>query len=262
MKTHQRIPAGPTPAGQRPPDPTSNNVKTYYRFPLIDRLTGRYTVDWESEGQVASIRVHNRLTDLEGFKPNLASLMQIPNTVRTYLEAKRRPILKNPVPFLVYEAIDHLETLVSPGVSIVELGGGNSTLWFLERGASVTTIEHSEAWADSIMNAVIERLGQSGAERLTLVIAEGANAISALESLPAESVDVALVDCMNAFTWRKAGVEAVIPALRSGGTLCLDNSDHPNNWAAVTMLGRESRVRFTGYAPMCPVVTQTSFWSK
>lgn len=262
MTTSERSTIGPASSGQRPPDPTGNNVKTFYRFPMIDRITGRYTVSWEHEGRVASIRVHNRLTDMEGFKPNLASLMRIPKTVQTYLEAKRRPILKKPVPFLVYEAIDHLSTLVGPGVSVVELGGGNSTLWFLERGARVTTIEHSQEWAESIRNAVIDRLGQSGAERLTLVVAEGENALSALESLPAESVDIALVDCMNAFTWRKAGVEAAIPALRRGGTLCLDNSDHPNNWAAVTMLGRGSRMRFTGYAPMCPVVTQTSFWRK
>ncbi len=253
---------GAGPSGHRPPDPTANNVQTFYRRPLIDRLTGRYTVSWETGGHVASIRVHNRLTDLEGFKPGPGSLMRIPRTVRTYLEAKRRPILRDPVPFLVYEAIDHLATLVGPGTSVVELGGGNSTLWFLARGAKVTTVEHSEEWALAIREAAEDRLGPGAAERLTIVVAEGETAIDVLESLAADSVDIALVDCMNAFTWRKAGVEAVLPAVRPGGTLCLDNSDHPNNWAAVTLLGRESRVRFTGYAPMCPVVSQTSFWRK
>ena len=66
---------------------------------------------------------------------------------------------------------------------------------------------------------------------------------------------------MNAFTWRKAGVEALLPKVRNGGTMCLDNSDHPNNWSAVQLLGADKRLRFTGYAPMCPVVTQTSFWT-
>lgn len=242
----------------RPPDPTENNVKTFYRRPVLDRLTGRYTVAWKSDGQVATIRRHNRLSDMEGFKPSLASLLKLPTTLKTYVEAKRRAILRKPLPFLVYEAIDHLETLVGAGTRVLELGGGNSTLWFLERGAEVVTIEHSAEWAADIREAARERFGDD--VKLTVIVAEGREALDAVAGLEDASFDVALVDCMNAFTYRRDGVIGVRPKIRDGGVLCLDNSDHPNNWSAVTLLGRESRTRFTGYAPMCPVVTQTSFW--
>ncbi|QDV06054.1 Methyltransferase domain protein [Planctomycetes bacterium Poly30] len=246
---------------QRPPQPEANNVRTFYQRPWLDRLTGHYTVAWENEGRVASIRIRNRLTDMEGHRPALASLLRIPATVKTYFEAKRRTILKTPVPFLVYEAIEHMEPLIGPGKKVVELGGGNSTLWFLERGAEVTTIEHSEEWARQIRSEAATRLGDEAASRLTLHVAAGDEAIAFASSLPEASFDLALVDCMNAFTWRLDGVQTLAPKVRSGGTLCLDNSDHPNNWAAVSLLGRDHRTRFTGYAPMCPVVTQTSFWT-
>ena len=42
--------------------------------------------------------------------------------------------------------------------------------------------------------------------------------------------------------------------------MCLDNSDHPNNWNAAELMLDKERIRFTGWAPMCSVVTQTSFW--
>lgn len=244
----------------RPPDPASNNVRTFYQRPWVDRLTGHYTVAWQNDGRVASIRIRNRLTDMEGHRPSLASLMRVPATVKTYFEAKRRAILKQPLPFLVYEAIEHLETLVQPGRRVVELGGGNSTLWFLAKGARVVTIEHSEEWAEEIRKETKARLGEDALKRLTIHIAEGEDALSIATELPDGEFDIALVDCMNAHTWRKEGARALRPKVRPGGTLCLDNSDHPNNWAAVTELGKEARTRFTGLAPMCPVVTQTSFW--
>ncbi|MEL6429612.1 MAG: class I SAM-dependent methyltransferase [Planctomycetota bacterium] len=243
---------------QRPPDPTENNVRTFYRRPLLDRLTGRYTVAWQSESRVATIRRRNRLEDMEGFRPAWSSLRHLPATVRSYLEARRRPILRRPVPFLVHEAIEHLATLVRPGARVLEFGGGNSTLWFLARGAEVVTIEHSEEWADHVRAAAVERHGPDAP--LRVVVAEGSEALAAANALDDASFDVGLVDCMNAHTWRRDAVEAALPKVAPGGTLCLDNSDHPNNWAAVTWLGRDARRRFTGYAPMCPVVTQTSFW--
>ena len=244
-----------------PPAPLSNNVRTFYQRPWLDRLTGHYTVSWENEGQVTSIRVHNRITDMEGHRPSLASLMRVPATVKTYFEAKRRSILNKPVPFLVYEAIEHLGGLVGPGSKVVELGGGNSTLWFLKQGAEVVTLEHSQEWADEITKITRETLGDEALSRLTVHVAAGDEALDIAGSFAPASFDLALVDCMNAFTWRKAGVEALLPKVRSGGTMCLDNSDHPNNWSAVNLLGASDRLRFTGFAPMCPVVTQTSFWT-
>lgn len=245
---------------RRPGTPQRNNVRTFYAQPLLDRLTGRYTAEWENDDGKHSIRVHNRLRDFEGNAPSIYSLLRLPHILRTYLAARRNPILPEPVPFLVLDAIMFLEEIVQPGMRVLEVGGGNSTLWFLARGARVTTIEHSQEWADQIRSWAEQNLGEEACSRLEIHVAAGASAIELIERTADGSRDLILVDCMNAHTWRHACVAAARPKLERGGWMVLDNSDHPNNWSGVELMSDLERLRFTGFAPMCPVVTQTSFW--
>lgn len=244
----------------RPTPPDRNNVRTFYEHPLLDRPTGRYTVEWENSEGRQRIRVHNRLRDMEGHKPSLASLMRLPSVVKSYRDAKRHPILPNPVPFLVWDAIRFIEPEVKPGMDVLEVGGGNSTLWFLERGARVETIEHSGQWADDIRRATRDRLGADALERLTIHVEHGEAAIERIRARADARLDLLLVDCMNEFTWRHDCVAAGRDKIRAGGWMVLDNSDHPNNWSAADLMLDKERIRFTGWAPMCSVVTQTSFW--
>lgn len=244
----------------RPETPQSNNVRTFYANPLLDRLTGHYTAEWENPGGKHSVRVHNRLRDFEGNAPSIYSTLRLPRIVRTYLAARRHPILPEPVPFLVLDAIMFLEEIVQPGMRVLEVGGGNSTLWFLSRGARVTTIEHSREWADEIERWADDNLDEEARGRLEIHVAEGPAAIDIIERTANGSRDLVLVDCMNAHTWRRECVAAARPKLERGGWMVLDNSDHPNNWSGVELMSDLERLRFTGFAPMCPVVTQTSFW--
>ena len=123
----------------RPDTPEANNVRTFYRRPLLDRLTGHYTAEWENQDGTHSTTVHNRLRDFEGNAPSMHSLLRLPRIVRTYLASRRKPILDEPVPFLVLDAIAFLDEILEPGMRVLEVGGGNSTLWFLAHGAHVTT---------------------------------------------------------------------------------------------------------------------------
>ena len=243
-----------------PSAPDRNNVRTYYAHPMLDRLTGHYTVDWENAGGHQRIRVHNRLRDMEGHRPSLRSLMKLPAVMRSYLATRKHPIMRRPLPFLVWDAIDFLEKLVGEGSRVLEVGSGNSTLWFLERGARVTSIEHSSDWAGYVRDHVQEHLGEQASKRLTYCTVQGADAIRQIESAPDASYDIVLVDSMNAFTYRKDALVAARSKVAEGGWMVLDNSDHPNNWAAVDLMQDRERVRFSGYAPMASVVCQTSFW--
>jgi hypothetical protein len=206
------------------------------------------------------IKVHNRITDMEGHKPSLFSLMRLPQVVRSYRDSKLHPILPDPMPFLVMDAIEFLKERLEPGMRVLEVGGGNSTLWFLGQGCEVHTIEHSPEWAEHMRAFAKERLDSESCERMHLHVEHGKDAISHIESLDEQSVYIVLVDCMNAYTWRNECVRAGRSKVKSGGWMCLDNSDHPNNWNAAELMLDKERVRFTGWAPMCSVVTQTSFW--
>ncbi|MEZ6016183.1 MAG: class I SAM-dependent methyltransferase [Planctomycetota bacterium] len=243
----------------RPPAPTTNEVRTYYERPLLDRVSGRYVVAWDTPDGPASIRVHNRVVDLEGERPSLRSVLGLPRVLASYLEARRRPLLRRPLPFLNFDAIRHLARLVPDGAPtrVAEVGAGNSTLWLLARGAHVTTIEHDARWARELAREAAAR-GLAG--RLTLHVAEGAAALEALSGLDDATLDLLLVDCKNAHTRRHDCIARGRQKVRSGGTVCLDNSDHPNNWSAAELMRDRERTRFSGFGPMCAVVTQTSFW--
>lgn len=244
----------------RPSVPDKNNVRTYYARPWLDRLTGRYTVEWENAEGLQRIRVHNRFFDLEGNRPSLGSVLRLPKVFLSYLATRQRPILPNPVPFLVWDAIHFLERELRPGARVLEVGSGNSTLWFLHQGAYVTSLEHSADWARSVLEFAREDLGEAYFRRLDYHVVEGQGALRRIAELPNEFFDVALIDSMNAYTYRPAALAAARSKVRKGGWMVLDNADHPNNWPALELMEDRERVRFTGYAPMGSVVSQTSAW--
>ncbi len=53
---------------------------------------------------------------------------------------------KRPVPWFTYGAIDFIDYQIPPSVRVLELGGGGSTLFWLQKGATVVTIESDVNW--------------------------------------------------------------------------------------------------------------------
>lgn len=238
--------AAPTPAADAA-------VVMHYDRRLYDRVVQRLRITWDDQ----EVTVLNRFRDCEGHRPSMYSLLRFPKAVWTFAQSKRSPILPRPVPFLSFDAIRHLAGIVQPGWRVLEVGGGNSTLWFLEQGCEVVTVEHSAEWADAMRGFVKERdLG----DRWSLVVAEGADALAAIGEQAEASFDLLLVDSMNAHTRRYDAMRAGRSKVREGGWLALDNSDFPINWCVVDELGAQERLRFSGYAPMSLAVCQTSFW--
>lgn len=50
------------------------------------------------------------------------------------------------IPWMTWGAIDFLEKNTKSGLKVKEWGAGGSTLFFLKRGCSVTSIENNETW--------------------------------------------------------------------------------------------------------------------
>lgn len=247
-----------TPTRSAPLDPRS--VRTFYTAPWRQRLTGQYTVAWDSPDGPQRLRVHNRLQDLEGRAPSWSSALRLPRTVATYLRTRRHALLREPLPFLVWDTIAFLERELRPGARVLEVGAGNSTLWYLRQGALVTSFEHSPEWVERLQRHVEETLGAEVAQRLDLRLAEGDEAIAGIAALPDEHFDLVVVDSKNEHIERPAAVDAARSKLHAGGWMVLDDSDNPANWPAVERMADRERVRFTGYGPMCAVVCQTSLW--
>jgi SAM-dependent methyltransferase len=119
-------------------------------------------------------------------------------------------------PWLCYSSIPVLDHLIKPDWKVIEFGSGMSTLYFSKRAGSVASIEHSEKWASRV-KSLLEEAGASNV-RLYLRSCERYEDCSEWKD---GYFDFCLVDGVK----RLACIKAVIPKIRPGGYLYLDDSD-------------------------------------
>lgn len=134
-------------------------------------------------------------------------------------------------PWLTAEATRLLEEWLEPHHVGVEWGSGRSTRWFAQRVAHLLSVEHHAGWhaavseqlvADGISN-VDYRLLPCEPERVEtpawIAAMFASDYVRAVDAFEPRSIDFALADGM----YRSACALAVIPKLRSGALLIVDN---------------------------------------
>jgi hypothetical protein len=158
------------------------------------------------------------------------------------------------LPWLPFRLIDELSGVVGPGTRVFEYGGGGSTLWFLDRGASVVTVEHDPYWA-----AHLRELVQSPAWTLLERPAnEGFDAyISSIDSIPDGTLDVVLVDGRE----RARCISAAGTKVRPGGLLIVDDANRERYAAAISETPWARR-DVVGFAPAKPTLGYTAVLGK
>lgn len=119
-------------------------------------------------------------------------------------------------PWLGFRAARHLETLLNANAVAVEFGSGASTLWLAGRVGRLLSIEHDLRWHQRVRHQV-------GTKRFTRVDMQlrTIDNYPDLSLLPDGSVDFALIDGIR----RAACVREVLPKLKPGALVYLDNSD-------------------------------------
>jgi len=140
---------------------------------------------------------------------------------------KGQDTLKIGYPWLALGAILTLERLVQPTWRVLEFGSGGSTLFWGRRCASVQSYETDRGWAERVRVAVKALKHVVVTHCATVgVIAEQ------IASMPVRSVDLVLVDhadperkAIGRNPNRRPLAEAVLPTLKSGGWLIVDNYD-------------------------------------
>jgi predicted O-methyltransferase YrrM len=127
-------------------------------------------------------------------------------------------------PWLTPTAIELLTSLLRPTDRGAEFGSGRSTLWFAERIAELTSVEHDEQWH----TAVTALLKQRSLDNVEYILApedqpaergaDSAYAGAALSFADA-SLDFALVDGH----YRDYSAKFIMSKIRPGGMLIIDN---------------------------------------
>ena len=158
-------------------------------------------------------------------------------------------------PWLTAEATAMLEAWLQPSHVGVEWGSGRSTRWFARRVRHLTSVEHHPQWhalvsaelAEDGLTNVDDRLLPCEPERVEtpewIATMFASPYVRVADAFAPRSLDFALVDGM----YRSACALAVLPKLRSGALLIVDNV----NWF-LPSASRAPSSRSTSDAPLSP----------
>jgi hypothetical protein len=128
-------------------------------------------------------------------------------------------------PWLTAQSVGLLDELLRPQDVALEFGSGRSTRWFARRVRHITSVESDAEWHKT----GLERLKVEGLANVELLLrpmdvpdAEGSKSayVRVLDGFGDSSLDFCLVDGM----YRGACAVGVIPKLRTGGFLAIDNA--------------------------------------
>lgn len=190
-------------------------------------------------------------------------------------------LLRRGLPWIVYDAIDHLDALDMRGWRVFEYGSGGSTRYWLRRGAGVISVEHDPAWHALVRAAVPAaapldyRLAAPEPDPDPAAVPDPADPAACVSAnYPRErlrytryvaqidgcadgSLDLVLVDGRA----RPACLARAAPKLRPGGLLVLDNSDRPHYTARLgDALASFRPLVFRGAIPCIPIFSETTIF--
>lgn len=187
-------------------------------------------------------RFHDNFGKFVGFS-------RLPFGVRSFYQAIRRKLFEQypDLPWIPFTAIEALNNLCEKQWSVIEIGGGMSTLWFAERCAHVVTIEASETWYPKLR----ELLASRAVHNVDLRHEPDGNRMCDFARVPDLSVDLLFIDGGPRERCLKNGFAKVRPS----GWLYLDNWDVPAFWLGSSEFLEThaseiaSLTQFTDYVP-------------
>lgn len=191
-------------------------------------------------------------------------------------------LLKKKQPWLVFDAIDFLNSLSLKGNRVFEYGSGGSTLCWLNHGAECVSIEHNPDWYN-LMKPRLE--GMVGIDQ-RLVLPEPAedkdardiadpglylsedvlfrgynfrNYVCQIDPFPDNYFDIVLIDGRA----RPSCIMHSVTKVKVGGMLILDNSDRDYYLERVSaLLCNYDRKTFRGATPGVSWFTETSVFTR
>ena len=147
-----------------------------------------------------------------------------------------------PIPWYTYPTIEYLNNLKLDGISVLEYGSGNSSLYYLRRGAKVVSIEDDREWYEKIK-------GENKDDSFQYVIANSDS--DYIQRKEINSADIIVIDG----SYRPECAEYVIKNILDGNSnpsmIIFDNSDrYPKTINKLDDKIEWVRVDFCGLGPI------------
>jgi hypothetical protein len=157
------------------------------------------------------------------------------------------------LPWLPFDLIDDLRERVGPRSRVFEFGGGGSTLFFLDCGAEVLTVEHDPSW----MGRLEELAGTRTWSGLLQPLDDPDAYVASITEHPDDYFDVVVVDGRE----RARCALAALSKVRPGGWLVFDDVDRERYVEGLQKV-QWPRRDYIGFAPAKPSLAFTSVFEK
>lgn len=203
----------------------------------------------------------------------------LPEWLRSF---RKGYLIDRQIPWLCFPAIEYLEAETPNSPRVFEYGSGASTLFWLRKGGTVTSVEHDAQW----YKILLQLLGEESRVDYRLMEAEDLDPsivpspadpnvahsgnekyahsdftkyVTQIDEFPDEYFDVVVVDGRS----RAACVGHAVPKVKPGGMLVLDNSNREYYLANTQhLLADFTRLRFWGLIPTVHVYDSTDIYIK
>lgn len=161
---------------------------------------------------------HHRKTRFHDEKGNLVDAGGVLYAVPAFFSALIKVIFGyRPLrPMISYRAQREIARLIRPEWNVAEFGSGQSTPWLARRCARLLSIEDNPDWFARVQAL----LAKEGIKNARHELRDGAS-YARLDDIPDSAFDFALIDGSD----RAGCIAAVLPKLKPGGWIYLDNSD-------------------------------------
>ena len=168
----------------------------------------------------------------------------------------------DPIPWYTYPAIEQLSKWDFSKCDVLEYGCGNSTLWWMARSNSVTSIESSREWREYV-------IGQIGDNAEIILSPVGVDSkdheqitdyIERVDQLG--QFDVIVIDGVNKPGVRNACAERSLDHLKPGGLFIVDNSDWLPETCSMMRNAAFIEVDYSGLGPLNSHAETTTLFFK
>lgn len=167
-----------------------------------------------------------------------------------------------PIPWYTYPAIEQLRLWDFKDCDILEYGSGNSTKWWAARAKTVTSIESSKLWYETVFKSKPDNCQMILSEVDSDVINPDQiqKYIEVIDNLG--MYDIIIVDSFSKGGARKKCAEKALQHLKPGGLLIVDNSDWLPNTCKLLRNQGFLEIDFSGLGPLNSHAETTSLFFK
>ena len=168
---------------------------------------------------------------------------------RSSLKAGRSPVADR-VPWVVFGAKEYISRSIKQGSKVFEYGMGGSTLFFLDSGCTVISVEHNSEWGDKLSSTIgknsnwtgivvppSKTLADTSSIRYSSKFPGYENFdfreyVEVIQNYNDKSLDLVMVDGRA----RSAAIQLAASKVIPGGLIVLDNAERPRYAEAINFL--------------------------